>query len=157
MPVNFNDDFRITNNELFLLLHAESAKVIDLCKHQQWYVVGLGIGINYGMIVISQEYFQIFPCIQFFLSLFMLAVSFLIPIAGFFILLDLYGTINKHRKAIYTLKNQYSTIPHDLKEYYVPSCFDQTNLRDFIYIGLFTVTLLISSIFCIFIIAGRNF
>jgi hypothetical protein len=142
------------DKDLFLMLHNESSKVIDFCKQQQWYVVGLGVGIHFGMIVVSQEYFQILPCFQFLLSLIMIGVSSIIPFVGLFVLLNLFNKTSEHRTAISKLKTNYLKLPPELLSTYVKTPDNQTNNRDIVFILLFSASLFISSFICSLIILG---
>jgi hypothetical protein len=146
MSVNKDDGFNIIHKDIFILQYNESAKVIDFCKNQQWYVVGLGVGINYGMIVICQEYLKLIPSFQFLVLLILIFVSFAIPIIGKTILDDLNNNTIKHRQNIDILKNEkYIEVPDELRGIFFKNN-PEVNQRDSLFINIFKTSLLLSSL-----------
>ena len=137
--------------ELFKLQYKESAKVIDFCKQQQWYVAGLGVAINYGLITICQSYLNVLPPIKFLILVIMLISTILIPIVGFSILHGLVKNTSRHRSYINQLKNKnYINVPCELKEMFTKH--NDASCRDCFFMLMMLSTLIVSSLICSLII-----
>ena len=140
--------------ELFKLQYKESAKVIDFCKQQQWYVAGLGVAINFGLITICQSYLNVLPPIKFLILVIMLVSTILIPITGSFMLHGLFKTTTRHRGYINKLKNKnYIGAPHKLKEMFTGQRdLRKASCRDCSFKLMMLSALIISSLICSLII-----
>lgn len=141
------------SKDVFLLQYNESAKVIDFCKNQQWYVLGLGVGINYGMIVICQQYLKVFLCFKITILLMMIGITLAVPIIGLIILLDLVEKAHSHRDNIRRLKNEsFLVVPKELHDLYFAS--NNTYFRDTLYLFAMEFALIISSVICLLILSN---
>jgi hypothetical protein len=142
------------DSELFKLQYNESAKVIDFCKQQQWYVAGLGVAINYGLITICQSNLNVLPPIKFLILLIMLVSTILIPVFGSHILHDLVKTTSRHRGYINLLKNKnYIDAPCDLKKMFTEQIdLRKAACRDCSFMLMMLSALIVSSLICSLII-----
>jgi hypothetical protein len=140
--------------KLFKLQYAESAKVIDFSKQQQWYVAGLGVAINYGLIVICQSYLNVLPPTKLLILLIMLISTILIPVYGSHILHDLVKTTSRHRSYINQLKNKnYINVPCELKEMFTnPRDLRKSSCKDCAFMLMMLSALIASSLICSLII-----
>ncbi len=145
------------NKDLYLMQYNESAKVIDFCKAQQWYTTALGVGINYGLIIIATSHTNELPTvIKAFVFFIMIVITMLIPVVGAIIHISLAEKAIKHRNNVNMLRsNKYLKAPNGLKEmFFRDSPKNDSKIRDYIYVGVFVFTLLLSSLITLIIVIG---
>jgi hypothetical protein len=105
---NLNNDLsadftKEDRKDLFKHQIIESAKSIEQCKKKQWYVLLVGIILNFSIFFVADKSIVVIFSFNMFKLFFLLICCILICIFGFTLINDLLDTIEKQRTQIYYL------------------------------------------------------